>query len=515
MNTGVQQGTADAAPVLASPSALSRRCGALLRDGIIGLHQRRLLVLLLFAVVFVFDFARPTDMDFWWHLKTGELIARTGAIPTVDVFSYTAAGRPWVAHEWLWELGIYLVYQLGGYRLAALVSAVVVTLTYALLYRLLRRIGLNELAAAALVMWAALLAFTSVGVRPRELTHLFLMFYLSRLYLYREGLVRSLWCLPPVMAFWVNVHGPFVLGLAVLGAFAAGELWGWLCGRAKFPRHLTLVGLATLGATLVNPAGPRMLLYPLNYYLQGDNPSFSVVTEFQSPDFHDPLALLFAAGVLTLMVVGARRQRPADVLLLLAFTLQTLISVRHIAVYPLVVAPLLAVRLLDRFRLAGELPPPRVSSRLVAFNWLLALGLVAAGVWYASRPGNAEHLQLHAEPNPTQMPVAGARFVEEHRLPDPVFNHQVWGGYLIYRWYPSRLVFIDGRIDVYGTQIVQEYRDIAFARPGWRAVLDRYGVQTILAEKGSALTTLLLADGGWERVFQGEVEEVFVRRQVR
>jgi hypothetical protein len=63
------------------------------------------------------------------------------------------------------------------------------------------------------------------------------------------------------------------------------------------------------------------------------------------------------------------------------------------------------------------------------------------------------------------------------RSPDPVFNEQGWGGYLIYRWYPERRVFIDGRIDMYGQEIVREYLQVATVRPEWREVLDKYGVR--------------------------------------
>jgi hypothetical protein len=110
------------------------------------------------------------------------------------------------------------------------------------------------------------------------------------------------------------------------------------------------------------------------------------------------------------------------------------------------------------------------------------------------------------------MPVAGADYIEEHHLPGLVFTAQAWGGYLLYRWYPERRVFMDGRVDMFGTAITQEYLDVVDARPDWRQVLDKYGVQTVLVEKDSALSTLLRADGKWERVFQGEVEDVWVRR---
>src|SRR5437762_1853949 len=91
-----------------------RRAVASVEGLVRGLDQRRLLVGAIFLVIFAVDLVRPTDIDVWWHLKTGELIARMGAVPTVDPFSYTAAGRPWVAHEWLWEFGVYELDRLGG-----------------------------------------------------------------------------------------------------------------------------------------------------------------------------------------------------------------------------------------------------------------------------------------------------------------------------------------------------------------------------------------------------------------
>lgn len=479
-----------------------------------GLDQRRLLVAIVILAAFPYLAGRPTDIDFWWHLETGELIAATGQVPTTDPFSYTVAGRPWVAHEWLWELVAYLIYTLGGYRLLVLLSALVVAGTALLLYRLARRLGLNEFVAAALVIWAIVLTLPSVGVRPRELTHLFLALYLNRLFLYREGLVRRLWVLPAIMVVWVNVHGPFVLGLVLLGIFVVGELHRWLFGGGKAPRHLLLVSLATLAATVVNPSGPRMLLYPFGYYLQGENPSFRVVTEFQSPNFHDPLYLGFAAALVVFMLLGRAPGRPGltESLLLVAFAVQALISVRHVPVFALVAVPLLALRLRDRFRIVRELPPPRTSARLVALNWLILAALVGTYAAYAAQPERSARLQLWAEPAAHDSPVEGARFVEEHDLPGPIFNHQSWGGYLIRRWYPERKVFVDGRIDMYGTETLEEYFEVLLVRPRWREVLDEYGVQTILVDRDSSLSVLLLADGGWTRVFQGDREDVFVRR---
>src|SRR4051794_15410178 len=100
---------------------------------------RQLMVVTLFLVIFSFGLARETDIDFWWHFRTGELIARTSEIPRTDPFSFTVQGRPWVVHEWLWELTAYHLCQHGGYVVAVVLSATLITLTYWILYSLLRR----------------------------------------------------------------------------------------------------------------------------------------------------------------------------------------------------------------------------------------------------------------------------------------------------------------------------------------------------------------------------------------
>ena len=475
--------------------------------------HRRLVVVFVFLVIFSFDLARQTDIDFWWHLRTGQLIADSGTIPSIDPFSYTAAGQSWVAHEWLWELMVFHLYEHGGYVLNVIVSGTLVTLAYVMLYRLMRRLGANEIISAFLVLWAAGLALPNLGVRPREFTHLFLALYLNRLLLYQEGKVRHLWSLPAAMVVWVNVHGTFLLGLGALATVTVGEIVDRLRSRGPRPTHLLVVGLVTIGAACVNPAGPSMLLYPLNYYLSNDNPYFRIITEFQSPDFHDPLFLLFAAGIVALMLLGGhgKRSRVGDALLISAFTLQALVSARQVSVCALVLAPYLAMRLSDRYWWAGALSPSRLSGRFIVVNWLLLASLVVAGALYATRPHVAEELQLGWEPKLGGMPIAGARFIETNNLPDPIFNHQPWGGYLIHRWYPSRPVFIDGRIDMYGPDITEQYTNVVTIQPGWADTLDRYGVHTVLMPKQSALSTLLLASSEWIRVFQGEVEDVLVR----
>jgi hypothetical protein len=474
------------------------------------MSHRTLLVVVVFVAIFTYDLARPTDIDFWWHLRTGQLIAESGAVPRVDPFSFTAAGHPWVAHEWLWELGVFHLYRLGGFRAVILLSAIIVTLAYAILYRLLRHLGANEIAAAALVLWAAFLGVPNLGGRPREFTFLFFTLFLDRLYRHRSGESGQLWLLPLLMPLWANLHGGFVFGLGLLGIFALSETVAWLAGRGPAPRRLWAVTLVAVLATAVHPLGPRVLLYPLDYYRGAENPSFQSVTEFASPNFHDPLYLVFAAGLVALMLVPATwgPGSGTDALLVAVFALQALVSVRQVGLCALVIPPVLVRRAVERFRFVRELAPARLPRFVSQLNVaLLGVLLLGAAAYAARQPS----MQLGMQPRTAELPVAGARFIQEHHLPDPVFNYQPWGGYLIHEWYPERRVFIDGRMDMYGKAIVDDYLNAAAAKPQWVEIFDRYGIQTVLLPKDSPLAAVLRADPHWQRLFAGDIEEVFGR----
>jgi hypothetical protein len=476
------------------------------------MSHRTLLVVVVFLSIFTYDLFRPTDIDFWWHLRTGQLIAESGAVPRTDPFSFTADGRPWVAHEWLWELGVFHLYRLGGYRAAVLLSAIIVTLAYAILYRLLRYLGANEIVAAGLVLWAAFLGVPNLGTRPREFSFLFFAFFLDCLYRYRRGESAHLWLLPLVMPLWANLHGGFVFGLGLLGLFALSETVAWLAGRGPAPRQLWVVTVLAILATGVHPLGPRVLLYPLDYYRGAQNPSFQSVTEFASPNFHAPLNLVFAAGLVTLMLLPGTRGPGSgtDALLVTVFTLQALVSMRQVIFCALVLPPVLVRRAVDRFQFVRALAPPRLP-RIVSQLNLVVLGVLLLGAGAAA--SRQPHLQLGTEPRPGDMPVAGARFIQEQHLPDPVFNFQPWGGYLIHEWYPERRVFIDGRMDMYGKAIVNDYLNAAAAKPEWAEIFGRWGIQTVLLPKDSPLAAVLRADPHWQRLFTGDIEEVFGRAE--
>ncbi len=525
------------------------------------LSTSTLLEMVLFAGIFLLNFFQGTDVDMWWHLATGRYIVESGTIPTTDPFSYTAIGQPWVAHEWLAELLMYLIYRFGGYLVLAVSFASVITLTFWISFRLLRTLELRVAAASCITFWVAMMSMAGWHIRPQAFSYLFCSLYLYLLMRSRRRLDGWLWLLPAVMVVWVNLHAGYVMGLMLPALFFLGEGINWLAsgqrrgeglwhlqgsgtsrgekGNAgtaergelgardaaaqrtehdpsRLRRYLA-VGAATVAATSVNPNGLSMLLYPFTY-VGTQNASMKYITEWQSPDFHYYFFFVFGASMMVLMVAPIRR--PVDWALavpLLALTAMSLQSVRVIPFYAVVAAPFLGLRLASPSTVIQNPVPtahhlsPR-ARHATPWNWLLLALCVAA---FASTLFLSDRAQIGPEPSTKDYPAAGVQYIKDRGLRGNLFNTYHWGGFLIWSFYPERRVFIDGRPDMYGDAFVEEYRKLHDARFGWEQVIEAHQIEIALVEKESRTATLLAASKEWEEVFRGDVESVFVKSTSR
>lgn len=467
------------------------------------LLDRRLIVpLCILSGLFFLCFLRQTDYDWWWHLRVGMDIWQARAIPTIDTYSYTRAGQPFVVHEWLFELLTYLAYRALTYRGLILGMVVIVLSTYILHYLLLRALGVGRVLAGFLLAWTLLLSFMSITLRPQLFSALFLSIELWCLYLYRSGRQRAIWLLPPLTLLWVNLHGAWIMGMGTLVLFIIGE---WLNARARGEAAMLRPALGALGmaflATLVNPTGPSLLLYPLTFIGEG-SATMQYIQEWQPPNFRDTLGLAFGLSVILLAVVGLRRPRFDYTLALwaLAFTYLGFSSMRHIPLYALVVMPIIAQQLPARWR--GPEWPARESLLTGIINWIL-VGVVVATMAVIAL-GNPL-AQLGRTPNLTGYPTVALEYLRAHPGGN-LLNEDGFGGYLITNL-PDRRVFIDTRVDFYGRAFLEEYIAVTRLQPGWREILARYDISLILLPPESPLVVLLRDDPGWRVVVDAPEED--------
>ena len=472
------------------------------------------------------------DADTGTHILTGEYILDHQTIPMEDLFSYTNEGQPWIAHSWLSEVFFALMHRWLGLSGVALLSAMIISLTFVLLFRFLIQRDVNFLAAVFLVIMAASASLFFWLARPQIFTTLMALIWYDCLDRYkRDGKVGRLILLPLLMVLWVNLHGGYLTGFILLLIFLAGEILNLLFMQSSIEkvqaklkiRSFSSITAACLMAALVNPYGYEILIFPFrimtNSFLQGR------ITEWLSPSFH---ALYFAPFELALLLLvvslgcSLKKITITELGLILFWSHAALYSVRHIPIFavivPLVMAPQLAA-------FSDSIHSPSVphrfyrdlSRRLERLNQVfdrhvLALLIVLSilGLTIMPKPiGGIERLQVQF--NSMRLPVKATVFIRDVGLSGNMFNPSEFGGYLIYSLFPDYKVFVDGRVDMYGESFMKQYARLEDLKPDWREVLDRHQVNWIICHTYYKLATLLSATRDWKLIYSDETASIFVR----
>jgi hypothetical protein len=423
------------------------------------------------------------DGDVSWHIATGEWIFRHRAIPTVDPFSFTAAGEPWVAMEWLADILFASGYTLTGYAgLATIVAAALIALHAILFIYLQRRVGPIALVAAFLAMDLVLSPF--ILARPHVLVWPLLAGWtVILLRAVEKEQAPPLWA-ALIMLVWTNIHGSFPLGIVIAGAFAIDAM---LASRWKrLPQWSALIG-ASIVCALLNANGVAGLLHPFKIaglemlpLIQEWRPSDPSIT----PQFY----LVVLAGLAGMLAAGIRIPLGRLALLLSMLGLAFL-QVRHQSWFIIVAAAVVPTLFPAQAAPVGGL-------RLLG---LMALPILALRALLPMTP--AENAT-----NPRQL----IAHVPTELRNQAVLNGYAFGGPLILAGIKP---YIDGRADMYGDAHFSDYREIAQGdanRFNW--AVRRYGIRwTMLQESQKRLIQLLDSSPEWRRVYSNKAGVIHAR----
>jgi hypothetical protein len=446
--------------------------------------------------------------DLAYQVRAGQIMVRTHSFIRTDLFSFTAAGHPWLNQQWLAQLPLAAVYSGFGWPGLSLLQAALVAAIFGFVYAACRRAGASAMHACLLSLAGFAVASTSLALRPQLIAALLAaaeVWILAG----RDAKPGRLWLIPAVVILWSNVHGSFAVGPLLAGLACLDDV----ARRSKVaPRTLLVTGLSVV-ATLLNPFGPRVWSYAVGI---STNPLISrLVTEWQPPTVHHIDDLLFFISVAAMAALLARRRPPprwSQLLALGVLLLIALTATRNVLWWAVAVPPIAAglIATSEETRMAQ---PTNSSSNRSIVNVGIVAVVAAAFVLFAfvalnggskRRPGG----------NVTQAPqgvtAALGRSVRPH---ERLFNAQGWGSWLELTL-PENPVFVDSRIEVFPSRVWDDYLAVSSGRQGWQAILRSWRVAAVVAarDQQAQLIPLIRNDPGWRLVFQDEEGYVFVRR---
>jgi hypothetical protein len=429
------------------------------------------------------------DGDVSWHIATGQWILDHRAIPHSDPFSFTWAGKPWVPIEWLAEVLFGGAYRLDGYSgVAALATAAMMTLHAFVYFNAMRFI--RPLAAVAVIIGMDVVLIPMMLARP----HL-LAWVLVALWTWLMLRARDQERAPPLaaallMVIWANLHGSFVMGLLIAGAFGLEALIA-ADDRSKVLRQWAIFGVACLIAVFINANGIEGVLHPLRIA----NLAMLPLIDEWKPSSPTVTPFFFAVLAATLILLWLKRPRLPAVrwLLLGALLVLALLQVRHQAVLAIVAAMILP----QGFAKGSEQAAPARS--LVP---LIAAAIAAMVAIRAATPMSP----VENEANPWKLIAA----VPPQLRSQPVLNGYSMGGPLILSGIRP---YVDGRGDMYGDDLVVGYTHIRDGDPAALAeAVERWNIRwAILPNRYKKLLALLDRTPGWRRIHKDGVGVIYVR----
>lgn len=469
------------------------------------------------------------DGDVYWHIRAGEAVLDTGAVPKTDTWSIVGEGMRWISQDWLSNVLMALGWRLGeiGPSVLSIGWALLVVAALAILWWGFKRRH-PDAGWLGRVIWLAaglIVAGPVLGVRVQVVDLTLAAAVLACLWAYEtDQRIRWLVAMPLITLAWANLHAgwPFIFLLG--GAVVVGDAADRLLGRAS-PLAWPAIGRLTLALAIclpivaINPNGLDLYFYPIEVSSIAAHRDF--VSEWQPPDpgtFIGQVFIVFTVlFVLPALWVGVRRLRTADLLTMVGLTVMIVTGARFLLIAPLIAAtaglalePALAESWLGRRfgPILARLGTPRQRGPFTAVNGLLVALAVVAGLavtWARVAPWvQVDHVNDH-------MPVAAVDWIIAEDPGDRPFNMYSWGGYLGLR-VAEDPIYIDGRSDIYGDAPIREFANAVQLRTDPQVLFDKYEIDYVLYGVDQDLAEWLDDSPIWVHAYGDELAGIWVRR---
>jgi len=428
------------------------------------------------------------DLDLWLHLATGRVILLNQFVPAADIFSCTILGKPWINHEWLFQVIVATIFQWTGPEGLIDLRIFIISITFLLLVLL----GYNKerplipLFALFLMAMVYQMRFT---LRPDLFSLLFLVIYIRTLSMYLSHR-QTLWFIFVLQVLWTNIHGFFVLGPLIIFLAFISE---WLKRHTRLPYEWNQVARLTDGeykliqkifiisvlACVINPFGIKGALYPLGVIFSVGGESkifFEQIKELARPISWNTLfsfakypffKLLMFLSFLSFL--WNRKKIDISALFLwLFFLLFALSAVRNVVYFAIIAYCVILINTqnfsfenfsLIRFKNKKFYSIITITLHVFLIFWIFSFIEKLSVRGYFDFEAN-ERKSEYRGVSQRNFPHQAVDFLATNAIEGNFLNDFNSGAYLIGRVSPRIKVFIDGRTEVYGADHFRTYQKI-------------------------------------------------------
>ncbi len=443
--------------------------------------------LVLWLCFFFFQQIDLVTADLGRFIKNGEQIFNGSfwEVLRTNFYSFSYSQYPFLNHHWGTGVIFYIAHKIGGFTFLHVFTSLLTITTFLLLFKIAKKESGLVIATFLSLLLIPLMAYRH-EIRPEIFSCFFatLFFYILWAHKNKEISSKWLWTLPILEVFWVNVHLYFFLGPAIVGAFLLEKIITYFRNKKNFPKFPSLIFLAVLFSTFINPFGWRGAFYPFKIY---EGRGYMVLEEqsiwfLNKVNIYNPSFLLFeiVLVVVALSFIGVLIRRRKDFpffnfFLASGFAFMACWAIRNITLFAFMSLPILAKNIkiiwpdLD-FKTVGK----QVS--VVSVSLILTMGILIGYGKYLPI-GNSGTFGLGLADNQNN----AVSFFKENGLQGPIFNNYDIGGYLIYYLFPEEKVFVDNRPETYPAEFFQGvYIPMQEDESVWYQKSSEYGINTVI-----------------------------------
>lgn len=473
------------------------------------LSSRTVIATLFVLSVFLVSTSIVQDPDSWLHLSHGKLLWEEKALPDNEVFTYPNAEDPHLYTSWPFGLICYTSYIMLGKYGPGILKAVLVAIAFLIIYRDSVEPYRNHVLAAAVLTGVVFMSQYRFVLRPDILLMSFLPLSIFCLNTYLFSGKKYVYALPLLHLIWANCHSSINLMFVPFLAFIIGGLIQVPLAQRGIGslnalsisqlKTVSAIFIASIAASLINPNFIGQHLYGYNV-LSVDWWKTEIV-ELQPASGREATTLI----VLYFIVI-------------LSFIQKRFSSIHLLMVIPFMVLPFTAIRFKYIFAItAGPIFARNLSALIESKGWggFFRKKAIAAAVsgWIivftvltlsTVTPFGFSKNKFGFSLDDSSMPKGAVEYMDRNNIYGRVLNPFQYGQYIIWRSYPKRTVFVDGRGHI-GKELLMRLKDYKVSN----FVLDEfhriYGFEAIILQQ--PITSFVLkasshshGESGFERI---------------